>query len=60
MCGRYAVHSLAAVAQTFGQVGEMAVQAMEKSRSMALLQCEPHDTCSGVYSGHGIGSGNGF
>lgn len=31
MCGRYAVHSLAAVAQTFGQAGEQAVQAMQNS-----------------------------
>jgi hypothetical protein len=58
MCGRYAVHSLAAVAQSFGHAGEQAVQAMQ--RSMALLQCEPHDTCSGVYSGHGNGGENGF
>ena len=31
MCGRYAVHSLAAVAQTFGHAGEQAVQAMQES-----------------------------
>ncbi len=54
MCGRYAVHSLAAVAQTFGEAGEHAVETMQEARRWPSYNVSPMTRVPVFYLDNGL------